>query len=44
MDQLRGNSQIVCRNGEWSSPPPYCIPLDPEHVQGKKISKINYNL
>lgn len=40
MDQLRGNSKILCRNGEWTSSPPYCISLDPDHVQGKIFFKL----
>uniref|UniRef100_A0A914EJ70 Uncharacterized protein n=1 Tax=Acrobeloides nanus TaxID=290746 RepID=A0A914EJ70_9BILA len=31
MDQLRGQPEIECKNGEWTPRPPHCIPLDPEH-------------
>uniref|UniRef100_A0A914H0H2 Sushi domain-containing protein n=1 Tax=Globodera rostochiensis TaxID=31243 RepID=A0A914H0H2_GLORO len=27
MDQLRGASESVCRDGEWLPPPPHCVPL-----------------
>lgn len=35
MDQLRGQPEIECKNGEWTPRPPHCIPLDPEHKNGK---------
>ncbi|KAK6060434.1 hypothetical protein COOONC_01907, partial [Cooperia oncophora] len=28
-DRLKGNSELVCRDGAWSHSTPYCIPLDP---------------
>uniref|UniRef100_A0A7I4YU53 Sushi, von Willebrand factor type A, EGF and pentraxin domain-containing protein 1 n=1 Tax=Haemonchus contortus TaxID=6289 RepID=A0A7I4YU53_HAECO len=28
-DRLKGNAELVCRDGAWSHPAPYCIPLDP---------------
>lgn len=34
MQQLRGPSSIICRNGSWSSMPPVCINLDPLNKDG----------
>ncbi|KIH54037.1 sushi domain protein, partial [Ancylostoma duodenale] len=28
-DRLKGSAELVCRDGAWSHPTPYCIPLDP---------------
>ncbi|KAK6753871.1 hypothetical protein RB195_013079 [Necator americanus] len=28
-DRLKGNAELVCHDGAWSHPTPYCIPLDP---------------
>ncbi|WKY11470.1 hypothetical protein Q1695_003213 [Nippostrongylus brasiliensis] len=28
-DRLKGYPELICRDGAWSHPTPYCIPLDP---------------
>uniref|UniRef100_A0A158PB57 Locomotion-related protein Hikaru genki n=1 Tax=Angiostrongylus cantonensis TaxID=6313 RepID=A0A158PB57_ANGCA len=28
-DRLKGTSELICRDGAWSHPTPYCVPLDP---------------
>ncbi|KJH53411.1 sushi domain protein [Dictyocaulus viviparus] len=28
-DRLKGSSELFCRDGAWSHPTPYCVPLDP---------------
>ncbi|KAJ1347087.1 hypothetical protein KIN20_002046 [Parelaphostrongylus tenuis] len=28
-DRLKGTSELICRDGSWSHPTPYCVPLDP---------------
>lgn len=30
MELLRGKAEAECRGGKWTSPSPYCLPLDPE--------------
>uniref|UniRef100_L7MMX3 LEV-9 n=2 Tax=Oesophagostomum dentatum TaxID=61180 RepID=L7MMX3_OESDE len=28
-DRMKGSAELVCREGTWSHPAPYCVPLDP---------------
>lgn len=36
MEQMRGSIETECKNGEWTTQIPHCIPLDVRNKQGNK--------